>query len=326
MYVYKLFEIGKEGDIKYVGKTVKPLKYRLYQHRSAAKFRVKPLALADWIKSIDYNIGISLIEEVESKKELNRREKYWIKYHRKIHNLVNTVSGGASGPELFGTNNPKAQRILQYDLKGSFIREWGYIKEACDFLSINNNKISNCINLDRVKSGGGFIWKKYEENYPLKIEPYKVKKPKLPNERAIYQYSLEGNFIEEFENRGDAARKLKVDRANILYALKAKTTSQYAAGFFWIYKEHFSQQLLEQLIENYKNKHQKRYKTKVIKYFILYKNDKVIKSFKSLLDIGKYLNTIPTRISEIRKLTKKIPKKFKDYRIKEKTRKIIIYI
>lgn len=47
--------------------------------------------------------------------------------------------------------------VIQYDLKGNFIREWDSILEASRFLNISKQGICNTLK-KRAKSSGGFIW------------------------------------------------------------------------------------------------------------------------------------------------------------------------
>lgn len=53
--------------------------------------------------------------------------------------------------------------VLQYDLNGSFIREWKTIKSACDELNIRASGISSVLT-GRYSHSGGYIWK-YKNNY-----------------------------------------------------------------------------------------------------------------------------------------------------------------
>lgn len=48
--------------------------------------------------------------------------------------------------------------ILQYDLKGNFIKEWFSIREASIFLKINESSISQHLG-GKQKTSGGYIWK-----------------------------------------------------------------------------------------------------------------------------------------------------------------------
>jgi len=60
-------------------------------------------------------------------------------------------------------DNSQYRSILQYDLKGNFIKKWRSIKEAGEELEVNKGHISSCAR-GRRKTCGNFIWKYKELN------------------------------------------------------------------------------------------------------------------------------------------------------------------
>ena len=58
-----------------------------------------------------------------------------------------------------GANNINSKKVLQYDLKNNFIKEWENIKEAQKTLNISH--ISD-VCLGKRKTAGGYIWKHKE--------------------------------------------------------------------------------------------------------------------------------------------------------------------
>jgi len=58
------------------------------------------------------------------------------------------------------SSKDKLKPIIQFDLNGNFIREWGSIKEASKSLKINQGNISSvCRKKYGYKSASGFIWR-----------------------------------------------------------------------------------------------------------------------------------------------------------------------
>lgn len=55
---------GPDGAVRYAGKTVKPLEARLKQHLREAQLNRRKLYRSNWIRSIEYEVGIDLVEEV----------------------------------------------------------------------------------------------------------------------------------------------------------------------------------------------------------------------------------------------------------------------
>ena len=76
-----------------------------------------------------------------------------------------------------------SQKILQYSLDGEFIKEYPSILEASKSLSIPVGNISKHLS-DETDKCYGFIFKKYEPDYPLKIKGY-VKHHKLQKQIEI---------------------------------------------------------------------------------------------------------------------------------------------
>lgn len=59
------------------------------------------------------------------------------------------------------------KKTFQYTLSGEFIKEWNSISDAVKELSIPYSQISNCLNVRRVLSGGGFQWKNLFLGYKI---------------------------------------------------------------------------------------------------------------------------------------------------------------
>lgn len=57
----------------------------------------------------------------------------------------------------FGSQHDGARKILQYDLEGKFIKEWGSIIEASNYYNTTINNIWSCLN-KKSKTAKGFIW------------------------------------------------------------------------------------------------------------------------------------------------------------------------
>jgi hypothetical protein len=59
--------------------------------------------------------------------------------------------------KLKKSSNPAYKQIIQLSKNGEFIREWGSIKEAANFLNINISGISSCLS-GRYLHSGGYKW------------------------------------------------------------------------------------------------------------------------------------------------------------------------
>lgn len=62
------------------------------------------------------------------------------------------------GKGCFGAKSGRARAVIQYDINGTYLREYVTITEAANTLNINRLSISNAVN-NRAHTAGGFIWK-----------------------------------------------------------------------------------------------------------------------------------------------------------------------
>lgn len=91
--------------------------------------------------------------------------------------------------------------ILQYDLYGNFIKEWDSLKEASDYYK--TYCISNaCRQL--APTAVGFQWKYKNDDRIIKDIHNST------NKKTIYVYTLDGQFINQYESISDAVRKLNI--------------------------------------------------------------------------------------------------------------------
>ena len=75
-----------------------------------------------------------------------------------------------------GAKHFRSKKILQYDFKGNFIKEWDCIRHAEITLTGKYNT-SICICCQgKLKSALGYVWKYYTPNYKFKIETNLIKK------------------------------------------------------------------------------------------------------------------------------------------------------
>ena len=86
------------------------------------------------------------------------------KDENKLNNNVNNLEYCTNEYNVnYGTRNEKVRisklkSVLQYDLKGNFIKQWIGIKNASEILKINGSDIGECCRNKR-KTAGGYIWR-----------------------------------------------------------------------------------------------------------------------------------------------------------------------
>ena len=100
--------------------------------------------------------------------------------------------------------------ILQYDLEGNFIKEWGSVNEASDAFNIDNGSFSKAIK--RKGTSAGFLWRyKKSENMEEKIEAFKRKSIEGLSCKTVEVYNKKMELIDICSSVNEASRKYKHD-------------------------------------------------------------------------------------------------------------------
>lgn len=119
--------------------------------------------------------------------------------------------------------------ILQYSIDGKFIREHS---KGHDIPGTNNANIIACCK-GKLNSAYGFIWRyKTTDDYPVVID--KATHFHISN-RAIIQYTPEGELVSEYSSITKAAEETNILRTNIGNCLNLR--SKTAGGYLWKYKD-----------------------------------------------------------------------------------------
>lgn len=98
-------------------------------------------------------------------------------------------------------------------------------------IGYNKYPFAICVNKDYIVSKD--TKKKLKKSLTGKPRPTWMK---LKYGKPIYQYSLDGEFIQEWYSATEAARVLNIHRTGIKDALKGRATRKTAGGYIWKYK------------------------------------------------------------------------------------------
>ena len=125
--------------------------------------------------------------------------------------------------------NQKKRRhgAYQYDLKGNFIQHYEYIKNAAEKYNIDSSTISHCCKGD-ILTAAGYIWLYEKDENLIKERVNRIVLPKA----SVFQYSLDGNFIAEYESFGKAAKAVGAKSPSRIYEVCDKT-NRSAKGYKW---------------------------------------------------------------------------------------------
>lgn len=185
MIIYRLF--NKATGKSYIGQTVRPLKVRVYWHKYSAK-----KGHTSYIhRSIDkHGIGAFECEQIdtaESKKDLNEKEKYWIK---KLNTLApagyNFTPGGTGGPTMTGRkHSPETIKKMSEAHKGCKNPFFGLKHTTTSKRKISkslegNNRAKGMRHTEEFKKDRGAAW--VGDKNPMR-DPVVLEKRRLLKER-----------------------------------------------------------------------------------------------------------------------------------------------
>lgn len=132
----------------------------------------------------------------------------------------------------------KRKTVLQYNLQGEFLKEWRSTMDVQRSTGIANTGISLCCK-GGIPSAGGYLWRYKDEWFPAAyINNYNSKesheKGSLKTSKPIIQYTLEGEFIQEWPSAVKAANSLGLTKNSIGRCCLGKSNS--CGGFVWRFK------------------------------------------------------------------------------------------
>jgi hypothetical protein len=120
-------------------------------------------------------------------------------------------------------------KIVQYDMKGKFIKLWDSISIASNELNIPCCTIRDVVN-NRYKSTKGFIFRKYNNS----IDDINIELSNPNKYKKIIQYDLMCNKIKIWNNINEAVNALNIKYGIIYSSLTGKTKNP--KKFIWKYK------------------------------------------------------------------------------------------
>jgi len=173
-----------------------------------------------WDLKKDPNIFyFELVENCEIE-DLEVREQYYLDTILKANeNNSEFYKLGFNKSRSSKRRTVKAEKpILQYTIEGDFIREWRSSLQASKDLQISYTNIVQCtLNNKQHNHAGGFIWKKWEENYPIKIDGYNYRH--FLTKRLKVTNIITGEII-IFDSKREASKRLNIPRSMINRCIK----------------------------------------------------------------------------------------------------------
>ena len=141
----------------------------------------------------------------------------------------------------YGNRNKNGNPILQFDLDFNLIQEWPSCAEIERQLGYKSCNIIRCCsnNLDTYKK---FIWVRKKDYYEGYLQKYKSHAKYGKKSKAVLQFSLDGIFISEYPSCKLAKEALGLTTS---ISKAAAGTQNQSAGYIWIYKSDYTEELLK---------------------------------------------------------------------------------
>ena len=190
-------------------------------------------------KVIQYDLNGHFIKEWDSIKQASKELNITTGLSSVCRGKLKTAGGFIwkyPGDNDFSSNFKKhsnGKKVIQYDLKGNFIKEWDSVSDAARTLNVSISNIRD-VCTGKTKTALGFIWKYYGDNdFSRNFEPNKALEKKLFQRKKVFQYDLNGNFVKEWGSMVEASKALNVPKSQASRACRGKLKT--AGGFIWKY-------------------------------------------------------------------------------------------
>lgn len=111
--------------------------------------------------------------------------------------------------ELKRKENLENKIILQYNLKGEFVKEWNNATEIANFYNVTNSNITYHLK-NKTKTCCNYIFKYKNDDWEVKpiIKRKEIVSKKKPD--FIFKYDTNNNLIDSFNSINKAAKSIKV--------------------------------------------------------------------------------------------------------------------
>jgi predicted GIY-YIG superfamily endonuclease len=203
----------------YIGQSVDILfRWRSHTYKDVKQF---PYPLYKAFKKYGLiEFSFNILEVVEDKKDLTKREIYWFNLLEPGYNLIDPR-------ECCVVTKP----IYQIDIETlEIINEFKSLTQAGEHNNINISHISQCCGLTR-KTTGGYYWC-YVKDYHSWKQPLPIKQKPHKNTKKVYQLDLETlEILNQYDSMSEAERQTGIGNSHISKVCSGKRN--HAGGYRW---------------------------------------------------------------------------------------------
>lgn len=129
-------------------------------------------------------------------------------------------------------NSYQARPVLQYTLNGDFVRRFDSIVKAKQHFSHAGINIGG-VCAGKHRSAAGFYWRYASDELPeLTVKVPEKRHGGLPS-RPVFQFTLDGTFVKEYDSCCAAAKIIGVNESSIRAVCFFKRKCKTVKGYFW---------------------------------------------------------------------------------------------
>jgi hypothetical protein len=194
-----------------------PIHYKVFENLTFEESNIIEIEMIKHFGRIDNNTGI--LTNMTDGGEGFKNMVFSINTKKKM-------SESSKGTKTY-SNNGMSKIVEQYTLDGILINVFQSLREASEKNNVDFKNISSCCR-GKTKSAYGYIWKYVGKSYnpQIKIQANDRKK-------KVYQYTLNGEFIKEFESETFARKITKISHISAVCLGQLN----FAGGYQWRYEK-----------------------------------------------------------------------------------------
>jgi group I intron endonuclease len=227
VFMVTIYKIVSPSNKIYIGQTIN-LQRRIKEYKRKT-CKSQCLLCNSLLKYGLDNHTIEIVE-VTDIDQADNREIYWIKQFNSYNSEqgLNLTEGGKRPAPRFGKEHHNAKTVHQYDFEGNYIQSWDCIRDVQKKYGWNSITIGMSI-----KAGTSA----YNYQWSFKLEE---KQPYVPNKggiknKIIYQFSMDGELINQFQSILSAMKSTGIDRRTIRNSLNKKILKRCRSHYKWSY-------------------------------------------------------------------------------------------
>lgn len=249
--IYTVYmHVNKINNKKYIGITRQELEKRW---ANGLGYKTQPFYKAiekyGWENFEHYII----YEKISFKKACEFEKELIAQYNTTDYRFgYNRSEGGEDVIIYYNNLVHKNKTVYQYSFDGNFIQSFNSVIEAVQWLNIKNihagTNISSCARENgKSHSAYGYIW-----SYDFlgeQIADYNLHKSYIGNHKIIYQYDLDGNYIDSYYSVKEGAEKYNVTPQSIFDVIDKE--NRMCANYQW--RSYLKKDGIEKYCKNPKN-------------------------------------------------------------------------